>query len=126
MKASNISEETVTTNNSESNSNSDSNSENNTKPKTSISEGDNSIHEDEICDSFANNFNKNMSLNYDRLSTRAFLKTQDQALISNRSTIHRSFNKNDNNNFNSNTTKSKITAPDITQKEAELKVCWLS
>ena len=102
MKTSNTSDETVTRNNSESD-----NSETVlTKSKTSISEDENN---EDLRHSFTNP--KSLSLNYDQLSTKAFLKTQ-----SNRSNSRRSFN------FSGNKTKEGKIGDDSMKKEAELKV----
>ena len=71
MKTSNISEETVTTNNETIESISDTYSENNTKQKSSVSEDENS---EENPDSFPNK--QSLSLNSSCLSTKYYLKTQ--------------------------------------------------
>lgn len=105
MKTSNTSDETVTRNNSES----DTNSEHVTsKSRLSVSEDENN---EELRTTFTNP--KNMNVNYDQLSTKAFLKTQ-----TNRSNSRRSFN------FSGNKTKEGKLGDDNMKKEAELKVIY--
>ena len=78
MKTSNISVETESTSDTCSDTN-------HTKPKNS----DDDENSDEIRDSFSHS--KNLSLNYDDLSTEAYLKTQTNVSLS-RSNGQRSFN----------------------------------
>ncbi len=105
MKTSNISEETVTTNNETIESISDTYSENNTKQKSSVSEDENS---EENPDSFPNK--QSLSLNYSCLSTKDYLKTQ----IPNRPACRRSLDQ-------SNANKPKEKDEELLSKEAELK-----
>lgn len=113
MKTSNISEETMTTNNETTESNSDTNSENYTKLKSSVSETEE--NSDENLDSSSNK--QNLSLNYDRLSTKDYLKTQTPT--SNRPASRRSLD---------HSTKAKVkdnkidSVEELLSKEAKLKV----
>ncbi len=135
MKTSNISEETVITNNSESSSDTNSGHnltkhENQTHKHRKSSIGDEEEEEDtedhdeehdsydQINYSLSNN-SKNMYMNYDRLSTKAFLKLQDK--ISTR----RNYNNKNKNNTTGPSAGSKDRHPEHkeinTNKEPEIK-----